>query len=434
MFRHYSRFGQAILVRVFFKKKNIEVLQEFKNLVTASGIKIFRVITVCRSSPHPKFYVGTGKIKEIAFLAKNNLIPVIIFDHILSPNQEKHLEDLCQCKIIDRTELILHIFSQRAKTSAGKLQVKLAQLRYLSTRLVHGWTHLEKQKGDIKRLRGPGETQLEVDRRLLRTQINHVLFRLKKVAKQREQERQSRARSNIPSVLLVGYTNVGKSTVFNLLTNSSVYIANKFFATLDPIHRRIAVHGIGEVILIDTVGFIKDFPSDLVSAFQVTLQEALYATLLLHIVDASDDQYEEKIAAVIHILDKIKIHHIPILTVMNKIDLLDDFKPRIDRDVDHYPTRVWISAKNTIGQALFIQTLSECLYGIMMQYELLLPPEAYYLNVKFYQMKVVQYCRIKPDGNFYLIIKLSIANWLKLCQQYSFLNKYLITNSSQRCL
>ncbi|MGM1329314.1 ribosome rescue GTPase HflX, partial [Klebsiella michiganensis] len=283
--------------------------------------------------------------------------------------QERNLERLCECRVIDRTGLILDIFAQRARTHEGKLQVELAQLRHMATRLVRGWTHLERQKGGIG-LRGPGETQLETDRRLLRNRIMQILARLEKVEKQREQGRRSRAKADIPTVSLVGYTNAGKSTLFNQITEAEVYAANQLFATLDPTLRRIDVPDVGETVLADTVGFIRHLPHDLVAAFKATLQETRQATLLLHIIDAADVRVQENIDAVNTVLAEIEADEIPALLVMNKIDMRDDFEPRIDRDEENKPIRVWLSAQTGVGVPLLFQALTERLSGEVAQHTL----------------------------------------------------------------
>lgn len=273
MFDRYESGEQAVLVHVNFTQEGEwEDLSEFEMLVSSAGVTSLQVVTGSRQSPHTKYYVGTGKAQEIADTVKAVGAEIVIFNHALSPAQERNLEYLCQCRVLDRTGLILDIFAQRARTHEGKLQVELAQLRHLSTRLIRGWTHLERQKGGIG-LRGPGETQLETDRRLLRERIKAILRRLAKVAKQREQGRKARQRAEIPTISLVGYTNAGKSTLFNRITEAGVYAADQLFATLDPTLRKIELEDVGPAILADTVGFIRHLPHDLVAAFKATLQE-----------------------------------------------------------------------------------------------------------------------------------------------------------------
>ncbi len=269
------------------------------------------------------------------------------------------------------------------------MQVELAQLRHMATRLVRGWTHLERQKGGIG-LRGPGETQLETDRRLLRNRIMQILSRLEKVEKQREQGRRSRAKADIPTVSLVGYTNAGKSTLFNQITAAEVYAANQLFATLDPTLRRIDVPDVGETVLADTVGFIRHLPHDLVAAFKATLQETRQATLLLHVIDAADVRVQENIDAVNTVLAEIEADEIPALLVMNKIDMLDDFEPRIDRDDENKLIRVWLSAQTGVGVPLLFQALTERLSGEVAQHTLRLPPKEGRLRSRFYQLQAIE--------------------------------------------
>lgn len=355
MFDRYEGGERAVLVHIFFSQdKNTDDLSEFESLVTSAGVTPVQIVTGSRSAPHPKYFAGEGKAEEIADAVTESEADVVLFNHALSPAQERNLERLCQCRVVDRTRVILDIFAQRARTHEGKLQVELAQLRHLSTRLVRGWTHLERQKGGIG-LRGPGETQLESDRRMLRDKIKQISGRLEKVERQRGQGRQARSKADIPTVSLVGYTNAGKSSLFNHITDAKVYAADQLFATLDPTLRRIDVDDVGTVVLADTVGFIRHLPHDLVAAFKATLQETREATLLLHVVDAADNRVDENIHAVNAVLEEIDAHEIPVLIVMNKIDMLDDFEPRIDRNEDNLPVRVWLSAQTGAGIPLLFR-------------------------------------------------------------------------------
>lgn len=279
MFDRYESGERAVLVHINFTQEGEwEDLAEFEMLVSSAGVETLQVVTGSRQSPHPKYYVGEGKAQEIATTVQLTGAEIVIFNHSLSPAQERNLEALCKCRVLDRTGLILDIFAQRARTHEGKLQVELAQLRHISTRLIRGWTHLERQKGGIG-LRGPGETQLETDRRLLRERIKAILRRLEKVAKQREQGRRARNRAEIPTISLVGYTNAGKSTLFNRITEAGVYAADQLFATLDPTLRKMELADVGPAILADTVGFIRHLPHDLVAAFKATLQETQEADI-----------------------------------------------------------------------------------------------------------------------------------------------------------
>jgi len=426
LFDRYDAGEQAILVHIWFSQdKETEDLQEFETLVSSSGVEALRVITGSRKAPHPKYFVGEGKAVEIAEAVKATGASVVIFDHALSPAQERNLERLCECRVIDRTGLILDIFAQRARTHEGKLQVELAQLRHLATRLVRGWTHLERQKGGIG-LRGPGETQLETDRRLLRNRISQILSRLERVEKQRDQGRQARAKADIPTVSLVGYTNAGKSTLFNSVTSADVYAADQLFATLDPTLRRIDVSDVGEVVLADTVGFIRHLPHDLVAAFKATLQETRQAALLLHIIDAADVRMDENIEAVETVLEEIEADEIPMLQVMNKIDMLDGFEPRIDRNDENQPVRVWLSAQSGAGLPLLFQALTERLSGEIAQYELRLPPEAGRLRSRFYQLQAIEKEWNEEDGSVGLMIRLPIVDWRRLCKQEPTLVDYIV--------
>lgn len=427
MFDRHSGGENAVLVHIELPDShNKEDKDEFVDLVVSAGLSIKAMVGGSRQSPHARYFIGTGKADEIKQIVKDLEADVVLFNHRLSPAQERNLEGLVECRVIDRTGLILDIFAQRAKTHEGKLQVELAQLRHMSTRLVRGWTHLERQKGGIG-MRGPGETQLETDRRLLNERIKSIRKRLDKVEKQREQSRRARKRGNIQTVALVGYTNAGKSTVFNQLTNAKVYAADQLFATLDPTHRQVELVPGQRVILSDTVGFIRHLPHDLVAAFKATLQESRQADILLHIIDASDIRKEDNIEQVYQVLESIGAGGVPVIEVHNKIDQLKQVKPKIEAELNggsiasngsnEIVSKVWCSAKTGEGLDLVLQTVSQQLEIEWLDLNLLISPQDLDIRSELYDLHVITDESVVDNGDMAVQIKIDAADWRRLNRQ-----------------
>ncbi len=406
---------KAVLVHVDFSKadEQKEDIAEFQLLVRSSGVEMSLLITATLESPHAKYFVGTGKAHEIRDAVNAVHADVVIVDHRLTPAQERNLEMLCCTRVIDRTRLILDIFARRARTFEGKLQVELAQLKHMSTRLVRGWTHLERQKGGIG-LRGPGETQLETDRRLLRARIGSIMVQLEKVRRGRATSRRARQRRALPSISLVGYTNAGKSTLFNRLTGATVYAANELFATLDPTLRKVNLQNGGDVILADTVGFIRHLPHDLVAAFRATLEETLEASLLIHVIDTTSPTRASQIEQVNAVLHEIGADQIPILEVYNKIDAIPGAQPRVEKDAIANPSRVWLSAQTGEGITELTQAITTLLFGEPIYRTVCLGAEQGKLRSLLYHNQFVLDESIDEQGQWILKICLPQADFEKL--------------------
>jgi GTP-binding protein HflX len=408
---------RALLVHINFNSQSDQDdLAEFIELVRSADVVDIDVIVGSRQQPSAKTFIGKGKLEEIAGQVAAQEIEVVLFNHALSPSQERNLEAHLQCRVLDRTGLILDIFAQRAQSFEGKLQVELAQLKHLSTRLVRGWTHLERQKGGIG-LRGPGETQLETDRRLLNKRIKYLNSRLDKVARQRDQSRQARKKADIPTISLVGYTNAGKSTLFNCLTESNAYAANKLFATLDPTLRKLDLDDQSSVILADTVGFIRHLPHDLVAAFRATLIETREADLILHVVDCADDDRQEKMFAVNQVLEEINASETPQLVIYNKIDL-PDFQPRIDVDEDGSQWRVWLSAQKNIGTDGLIDVLKDRFFSETARYTLSLCASEGQIRALLYDQGAIEEEVYEDNGDIALKLRLSPTFLKRLSRKY----------------
>ena len=397
---------RALLVHINFPHQpDQDDLAEFVELVHSADVANVDLIVGTRQQATAKTFVGKGKLEEIAAQVESQQIDVVLFNHALSPSQERNLETALQCRVLDRTGLILDIFAQRAQSFEGKLQVELAQLKHLSTRLVRGWTHLERQKGGIG-LRGPGETQLETDRRLLAKRIKYLNGRLSKVARQREQSRQARTRAEVPTVSLVGYTNAGKSTLFNALTDASVYAADKLFATLDPTLRKLQLSEQQTVILADTVGFIRHLPHDLVAAFRATLVETREANLILHVVDCADDNRQEKIEAVNKVLHEVGAGEVPQLLIYNKIDAVG-FDPRVDLDDQQHAWRIWLSAITRSGFDGLIEVLRDRFCEKSALYNLVLQSNEGQIRAFLFESGAIESENFENNGDSHLKLRLT---------------------------
>jgi GTP-binding protein HflX len=417
MFERPRAGERAVLVRLGLgAPADPEDIQEFDQLARSAGAIPVAQVSGRRDKPDPRYFVGSGKAEEIRDIAKAHDAEVVLFDHPLSPSQERNLEKLIERRVLDRSGLILDIFAQRARSHEGKLEVELAQLKHIATRLVRGWTHLERQRGGGIGNRGPGETQLETDRRLLGKRVKTLSARLEKIKQQRETGRQQRAEIPVPSLALVGYTNAGKSTLFRALTGADAYVADQLFATLDPTVRRITLPGNTTVVVADTVGFIRELPHELVAAFQSTLTEAREATLLLHVVDVSDPRRDEHIDEVNRVLAEIGAADLPQILVFNKIDRIES-PPRIERDESGRATHVWISAAKAQGLDLLREAVAERLSRVAVRARLRVAVWAGELRARLYAANLVLSERIADDGAFEIDTELSEFELLKWARE-----------------
>lgn len=414
MFERPTGGERALLVHVNFSRFSCaEELAELNELALSAGAQVIDVLSFTKDKPEAKYFIGKGQAQIVHDAVCANAIDVVIVNHNLSPAQERNLEKLWQCQVLNRIGLILAIFAKRARTHEGKLQVELAQLAHLSTRLVRGWTHLERQKGGIG-LRGPGETQLETDRRLLAKRMATIRERLEKVRAAREQNRRKRQKHHVPTVSFVGYTNAGKSTLFNRLTQAEVYVADQLFATLDPTLRQISIEKLGDIVLADTVGFIRDLPHELIAAFKATLEETQEADLLVHVIDMHDPAHVVHSEHVNLVLAEIGASDVPQLLVYNKIDLLEDYQPKLERDEAGLAQVVWLSAVTGQGLDLLHAAIFERLSQAYIYKTIVLSPAQAGWRAKLYARNVVHEERVDEQGNCTLVVALPRWEFEKL--------------------
>lgn len=416
MFERPQPGQRAVLVHLEFPSTDFESdRREFEELARSAGAEILAVIGGSRQKPDAGLFIGSGKADEIRDIVQATSAELVIFNHDLSPSQERNLEKIIQCRVLDRAGLILDIFAQRARSHEGKLQVELAQLQHVATRLVRGWTHLERQRGGGIGLRGPGETQLEMDRRLIRERIATLKRHLETVRSRRAQNRQARTRSNIPTVSIVGYTNAGKSTLFNALTGDQTFASSQLFATLDTTIRKLRLPVGESVLLADTVGFIRDLPHDLVAAFRATLEEAREADLLLHVIDSADPERMTRIQQVREVLNEIGADEVPSLQVFNKIDLREEESPRLERDELGRPARIFVSAQKNWGLDLLREAVAELLRPDIAEQQLVLPPSAARLRARLFAFQAIREERLDELGNFHLKVVMPYERLRGLC-------------------
>jgi GTP-binding protein HflX len=390
--------------------------EEFRRLAQSADCRVAGELRVQNAEAHPATLLGEGRLEELRSLAEAHAAELVLVDHELTPVQERNLEKRLGCPVRDRTGLILDIFARRARSHEGKLQVELARLEHLSTRLVRGWTHLERQKGGIGLRGGPGETQLEIDRRGIAARISALRKRLDRIESQRSLRRRSRRRVPIPTISLVGYTNAGKSSLFNRLTGAGVYAADQLFATLDPTMRRVELPGFGQAVLSDTVGFLRDLPHGLIEAFHATLEEVSESSLLLHVVDVSHPDREECMAQVLAVLAEIGASGLPVITVFNKIDLAQ-MRPAAERDSRGRINRVWVSAHTGAGVGELLAAMGMRLGDDRRERRLKIPAAAGGLRARLYAGAQVIHERVLDDGSFLMTVRLSDSEYRRIHAQ-----------------
>ena len=408
---------RALIVYVDFKNCRVDgEYNEFCELVKSTGLEIVSTIKTTRLRADARLFIGVGKAEEIRVTAEKYDADVVIFNRLLTPAQERNLEMFFDIRVIDRIGLILDIFAQRALSYEGKLQVELAQLQHLATRLIRGWTHLERQKGGIG-LRGPGETQLETDRRLIGRRIKAIKERIQKVRKQRYQSRQQRKKQNIPVISFVGYTNAGKSTLFNYLTDANVKVEDQLFATLDPTLRRINTDNGNDIILTDTVGFIRDLPHELIESFKATLDEVKEADLLIHIIDVDQEQRQQRIDEVNQVISMIGASHVAQIEVYNKIDMHSAQKRRIEISENNKITRIWLSSRTGEGVDLLLEAMNRYLNKHKRPHYINIPVSAGQLRAKLFDIGAVKQENIDDMGGWIMEVELEEYKLHKLCKE-----------------
>ena len=406
---------RALLLHIGLRRScDEDEVQEFGALAASAGADVVDEMEARRDRPTPRLFIGRGKAEELRERVSASRAELVLVNQPLTPSQERNRETVLQTRVLDRNGLILDIFAQRAATFEGKIQVELAQLEHLSTRLVRGWTHLERQKGGIG-LRGPGETQLETDRRLLDQRIKHLKVRLDRVEKQREMGRRERRRAQVETVALVGYTNAGKSHLFNALTGAKVDVRDQLFATLDPIIRRLSASDAGEILLVDTVGFVRDLPHELVAAFRATLTETREASLLLHVIDASDPHHADRRRQVEFVLESIGAGAVPCIQVYNKIDKVPARAVRSLNGADS--AKVWVSAETREGLIELTEAIRTQCLGPLVTKRLQLGPGQSRLRARLFELRAVRAEQAHVSGGWTLEVELTTKRWQELCMQ-----------------